>query len=315
MARRPRAARHRRLSDWHDRQGRLPHDPRRQTHRQSMVRGRTAQSPARPSIWKRTSPIRCSLNTPIRRSRRPRPRRPPRPTAPLRRAALAARDRPMCSSGGPGPPRTAPPAAPAACLCLPTRSPPPRRPMPWSWCWASTPRSKREQRIVNYAGFSGGDRTSLDLPAVQERLLEAVMAAAARANPWRWCSRPARRSAVNWANDHVPAIVQAWYPGQHGDAVADVLFGDYNPAGRLPVTFYKSVDDLPAFTNYAMEAGNGRTSGRTYRYFKGAPLYPFGYGLSYTKFEYSKIDVTANPSTTQDVVVHVAREEYGRPRQ
>jgi beta-glucosidase len=101
--------------------------------------------------------------------------------------------------------------------------------------------------------------------------------------------------------------VQAWYPGQHGDAVADVLFGDYNPAGRLPVTFYKSVEDLPAFTDYAMAGGNGRT----YRYFKGAVLYPFGYGLSYTKFEYSNLAVTANPSTTQDVLVSVAVKNTG----
>jgi beta-glucosidase len=89
--------------------------------------------------------------------------------------------------------------------------------------------------------------------------------------------------AVNWANDNVPAIVQAWYPGgEGGTAIADVLFGDYNPAGRLPVTFYKSVDQLPPFTDYSMQ-------GRTYRYFKGEPLYPFGFGLSYTSFAYSNL--------------------------
>ena len=163
-----------------------------------------------------------------------------------------------------------------------------------------------EQRIVNYAGFSGGDRTSLDLPAVQERLLEAVMAAVP-GKPVTLVLHSGSALAVNWANDHVPAIVQAWYPGQHGDAVADVLFGDYNPAGRLPVTFYKSADDLPPFENYAMAAGHGRT----YRYFTGAPLYPFGYGLSYTKFEYSKLEVTANPSTTQDLIVRVAVKNTG----
>src|SRR6185369_15758350 len=91
--------------------------------------------------------------------------------------------------------------------------------------------------------------------------------------------------AVNWANDHAPAILQAWYPGGEGGvALADVLFGDYNPAGRLPVTFYKSVDQLPPFTDYSMQ-------GRTYRYFKGEPLYPFGYGLSYTTFAYSNLRV------------------------
>jgi beta-glucosidase len=93
--------------------------------------------------------------------------------------------------------------------------------------------------------------------------------------------------AVNWARDHVPAIVEAWYPGQAGgDALADVLFGDYNPAGRLPVTFYKSADQLPPFTDYAM-------TGRTYRFFTGEPLYPFGYGLSYTTFSYNGLSVPA----------------------
>src|SRR5205807_10404798 len=93
--------------------------------------------------------------------------------------------------------------------------------------------------------------------------------------------------AVNWANDHVPAILDAWYPGEEGGtAIADVLFGDYNPGGRLPVTFYKSVDQLPPFTDYRMQ-------GRTYRYFKGDPLYPFGFGLSYTKFKYDNLRLSA----------------------
>jgi beta-glucosidase len=93
--------------------------------------------------------------------------------------------------------------------------------------------------------------------------------------------------AVNWANDHVPAILDAWYPGEEGGtAIADVLFGDYNPGGRLPVTFYKSVDQLPPFTDYRMQ-------GRTYRYFKDAPLYPFGFGLSYTNFKYDNLKLSA----------------------
>jgi beta-glucosidase len=91
--------------------------------------------------------------------------------------------------------------------------------------------------------------------------------------------------ALTWAKDNLPAIVVAWYPGQRGgDALAQVLFGDYNPAGRLPVTFYRSVDQLPAFTDYAM-------AGRTYRYFAGEPLYAFGHGLTYTRFEYSDLRV------------------------
>jgi beta-glucosidase len=88
---------------------------------------------------------------------------------------------------------------------------------------------------------------------------------------------------VTWAQENLPAIVLAWYPGQQGgNAVADVLFGVTNPAGRLPVTFYESVSQLPPFADYSME-------GRTYRYFRGEPLYPFGHGLSYTRFEYSDL--------------------------
>jgi beta-glucosidase len=93
--------------------------------------------------------------------------------------------------------------------------------------------------------------------------------------------------AVNWAQEHVPGIIEAWYPGQAaGSAIADVLFGDYNPAGRLPVTFYKDVADLPPFESYDM-------AGRTYRFFAGTPLYPFGHGLSYTTFSYSNLRTSA----------------------
>jgi beta-glucosidase len=93
--------------------------------------------------------------------------------------------------------------------------------------------------------------------------------------------------SVNWAGENVPAILEAWYPGEEGgSAIADVLFGDYNPGGRLPVTFYKSVDQLPPFEDYNMR-------GRTYRYFKGDPLYPFGFGLSYTSFKYENLKLSA----------------------
>ena len=105
-----------------------------------------------------------------------------------------------------------------------------------------------------------------------------------------------RALAVNWANEHVPAMLHAWYPGgEGGTAIAHVLFGDYNPGGRLPVTFYKSVDQLPPFTDYSME-------GRTYRYFKGEPLYPFGYGLSYTKFVYSNLRLEKKSVPAGDVI-------------
>jgi beta-glucosidase len=92
--------------------------------------------------------------------------------------------------------------------------------------------------------------------------------------------------AVGWADQHVPAILEAWYPGQAGDAIADVLFGDYAPAGRLPVTFYRDDKDLPAFDDYRM-------AGRTYRFFDGKPLYPFGHGLSYTTFSYTDLRTSA----------------------
>ena len=105
--------------------------------------------------------------------------------------------------------------------------------------------------------------------------------------------------SINWANDNVPAILTAGYPGQQGgNAIADVLFGDYNPAGRLPVTYYKSVNQLPDFENYDMK-------GRTYRYFDKKPLYPFGYGLSYTKFKYSNLQIPANISSEKDFEISV----------
>jgi beta-glucosidase len=129
---------------------------------------------------------------------------------------------------------------------------------------------------------SEGDRTDIALPEVQEHLLKALHATG---TPVVLVLLNGSAVAVNWADEHLPAIVEAWYPGEEGGtALADVLFGDYNPAGRLPVTFYKSVDDLPPFTDYRME-------GRTYRYFKGEPLYPFGHGLSYTSFAYSNLQI------------------------
>ena len=139
-------------------------------------------------------------------------------------------------------------------------------------------RLEGEEMNVPLEGFRGGDRTDISLPRSQETLLKALVATG---KPVVVVLLSGSAVAVNWANDNVPAMLAAWYPGgEGGTAVADVLFGDYNPGGRLPVTFYKSVDQLPPFTDYSME-------GRTYRYFKGQPLYPFGYGLSYTKFVYS----------------------------
>ncbi|MGH7523425.1 MAG: glycoside hydrolase family 3 C-terminal domain-containing protein [Gemmatimonadales bacterium] len=150
-----------------------------------------------------------------------------------------------------------------------------------------------EEMRVQVAGFRGGDRTTLDLPASQERLLESI---AALGKPTVLVLLNGSALAVNWANAHIPGIVEAWYPGQAGGAaIADVLFGDYNPAGRLPVTFYRSVDDLPAFDNYNM-------AGRTYRFFDGPPLYPFGFGLSYTSFRYDSLRTSADSVLTNGTV-------------
>jgi len=111
---------------------------------------------------------------------------------------------------------------------------------------------------------------------------------------------------VNWAKDHVPALVEAWYPGQQGGAaVADVLFGDYNPSGRLPVTFYQSADQLPPFEDYSMK-------GRTYRYFQGDALFPFGYGLSYTTFGYRKLQAPDRVAPDQDVTLSVEVRNTGK---
>jgi beta-glucosidase len=147
-----------------------------------------------------------------------------------------------------------------------------------------TGRLEGEEMPVRVEGFVGGDRTSLDLPAPQERLLERI---ASLGKPTVLVLLNGSALAVNWAQAHVGAILEAWYPGQAaGTAIADVLFGNYNPGGRLPVTFYKSVNDLPPFDDYRM-------AGRTYRFFNGAVLYPFGHGLSYTKFAYGSLRTNA----------------------
>jgi beta-glucosidase len=135
-----------------------------------------------------------------------------------------------------------------------------------------------EEMRVPYPGFKGGDRTDIELPAVQRKMVEALRATG---KPVVLVLTTGSALGLEWAHDTLPAMVVAWYPGQRGgDAVADVLFGDVSPAGRLPVTFYASAAQLPAFDDYAME-------GRSYRYFRGTPVYAFGHGLSYTRFEYS----------------------------
>jgi beta-glucosidase len=154
-----------------------------------------------------------------------------------------------------------------------------------------------EEMKVNAQGFAGGDRTSLDLPAPQEQLLQRVQAVG---KPTVLVLMNGSALGVNWADQHVPAIVEAWYPGeQGGTAVAALLAGDFSPGGRLPVTFYQSVDQLPPFDDYSM-------SKRTYRYFSGEPLYPFGYGLSFTTFSYSNSHVSkTNVAATDNVTISV----------
>jgi beta-glucosidase len=146
-----------------------------------------------------------------------------------------------------------------------------------------SPRLEGEEMKVNLEGFEGGDRTSLDLPKEQEELIKALKATG---KPVVLVLMSGSALSVNWENENLPAILQAWYPGQEGgNAVADVLFGNYNPGGRLPITFYKSVNDLPKFEDYNMD-------GRTYKYFSGKTLYPFGHGLSYSTFKYNSAKVT-----------------------
>ncbi len=142
-----------------------------------------------------------------------------------------------------------------------------------------------EEMPVHLEGFSGGDRTSLDLPAPQQRLLEAL---SATGKPLIVVLENGSALSVNWAQEHANAILEAWYPGEAGgQAIAETLAGVNNPSGKLPVTFYTSVQDLPPFDNYDMR-------NRTYRYYSGKPLYPFGYGLSYTRFAYSNLKLSSS---------------------
>jgi beta-glucosidase len=156
-----------------------------------------------------------------------------------------------------------------------------------------SPELEGEDLHVAYDGFHGGDRTHIELSAVQLGLLKALHATG---KPVVFVNCSGSAVAMPWAAKKIPAIVQAWYPGQSGGvAVAEILFGDANPAGRLPVTFYRSTEDLPAFTNYAMAS-------RTYRYFSGKPLFAFGHGLSYTKFKYKSAQLDRAQTSANDTI-------------
>jgi len=162
-----------------------------------------------------------------------------------------------------------------------------------------------EEMAVSEEGFMGGDRTSLDLPKAEQQLLEAVTATG---KPVVLVLANGSAMAVNWANKHANAILESWYAGEEGGAaIAETLSGKNNPAGRLPVTFYTGVDQLPPFEDYAMK-------GRTYRYFEGEPLFPFGYGMSYTTFSYSGLTLpnaikAGDPLTAEVTVTNTGKRE------
>ncbi len=169
-------------------------------------------------------------------------------------------------------------------------------------CMGLTPRLEGEEMKVPVEGFFGGDRISLDLPAVQQELLKKVYAV----NPnIVLVLMNGSAVSISWSKNNLPAILEAWYPGQDGGtAIADVLFGDYNPAGRLPITVYKSAAQLPPFDDYNMQ-------GRTYKYFEDEPLYPFGYGLSYTNFEFSDLKIKNQYETDEKVKIEVKVSNIG----
>jgi beta-glucosidase len=153
-----------------------------------------------------------------------------------------------------------------------------------------SPQLEGEEMRVDYPGFNGGDRTSILLPKVQTELMKTLKATG---KPVVFVMMTGSAIALPWEHKNIPAIVNSWYGGQSaGTALADVLFGDYNPSGRLPVTFYKSDSDLAGFEDYTM-------NNRTYRYFKGTPLYGFGHGLSYTTFRYSQLKIAAPPAKSK----------------
>ena len=163
-----------------------------------------------------------------------------------------------------------------------------------------------EEMPVSEEGFKGGDRVSINLPRPEEDLLKAV---SATGKPVVLVLANGSALAVNWANEHANAILESWYPGEEGGtAIAQTLSGKNNPAGRLPVTFYTGIEQLPPFEDYAMK-------GRTYRYFEGKPLYPFGYGLSYTTFSYRGLRLlkktihAGDPLTAEVTVTNTGKSE------
>ena len=167
-----------------------------------------------------------------------------------------------------------------------------------------SPKLEGEEMRVAIEGFKGGDRTNIEIPAIQKVMIKALKATG---KPVIYVLCTGSAIALNWEDANVDAILNAWYGGEAaGTAVADILFGDYNPAGRLPVTFYKSIDQLPEFEDYSMK-------GRTYRYMTQEPLYPFGYGLSYTRFAYQSASLSKSTiCKTENVTLTVAVKNNGK---
>jgi len=162
-----------------------------------------------------------------------------------------------------------------------------------------------EEMPLHVPGFQGGDRTDLALPEVQARLLEAI---ATLGKPIIIVLESGSAVTLSGPAQTANAILEAWYPGEFGGrAIAETLSGQSNPSGRLPITFYSSVDQLPAFGNYSMK-------GRTYRYFNGKPAYPFGFGLSYTTFQYSPLKLTTKLQATREQKVTVRVKNTGKVR-
>jgi beta-glucosidase len=157
--------------------------------------------------------------------------------------------------------------------------------------------------VIYVGGITAGqegesfDRDAIELPAEQQDLIQALHATG---KPVVMVNCSGSAMALTWQDEHLPAIVQAWYPGQSGGrAVAEVLFGEVNPSGHLPITFYRATADLPDFNDYSMR-------NRTYRYFTGQALYAFGHGLSYTTFAYSNLRVTPAGGGALTATVDVA---------
>ena len=166
-----------------------------------------------------------------------------------------------------------------------------------------SPEIEGEEMPVKMEGFTGGDRTSIKLPKVQTDLMKALKA---ESIPTVFVMMTGSAIATEWESENIPAILNSWYGGQDaGGAIADVLFGDYNPSGKLPVTFYAKDSDLPSFNSYEMK-------NRTYRYFGGETLYPFGYGLSYTSFAYEPVKIKSQIGTNEPIDIEVKVKNTGK---